>query len=107
MSATIKDVAKYTGLSIATVSKYLNGKRVLEKNKKLLDEAIEVLDFQINEMARGLKTNRSMTVGILIPNLENIFFTSIISHVENILIQHRYSTIICDYREDPRLAKKS
>lgn len=106
MSATIKDVAKYTGLSIATVSKYLNGKRVLEKNKKLLDEAIEVLDFQINEMARGLKTNRSMTVGILIPNLENIFFTSIISHVENILIQQRYSTIICDYREDPRLAKE-
>ena len=79
MSATIKDVAKYTGLSIATVSKYLNGKRVLEKNKKLLDEAIEVLDFQINEMARGLKTNRSMTVGILIPNLR-IYFHQYISH---------------------------
>jgi LacI family transcriptional regulator len=106
MSVTIKDVAKYTGLSIATVSKYLNGKRVLEKNKILIDEAIEALGFQVNEMARGLKTNRSMTVGILIPNLENIFFTSIISHVENILIQHRYSTIICDYREDPKLAEE-
>lgn len=73
MSATIKDVAKYTGLSIATVSKYLNGKRVLEKNKKLIDEAIEALDFKVNEMARGLKTNRSMTVGILIPSLDNTF----------------------------------
>ncbi len=106
MSATIKDVAKYTGLSIATVSKYLNGKRVLEKNKKLIDEAIEALDFKVNEMARGLKTNRSMTVGILIPSLDNTFFTNIISHVENILIQHRYSTIICDYREDPKLAEE-
>lgn len=106
MAATIKDVARYTGLSIATVSKYINGKKVLEKNKVLLDEAIRVLDFQINEMARGLKTNRSMTVGILIPSLENIFFTSIISHVENVLIQYGYSTIICDYRWDSQLAKE-
>ena len=73
MSVTIKDVAKYTGLSIATVSKYLNGKRVVEKNKILIDEAIEALGFQVNEMARGVKTNRAMTEGILIPNLENIF----------------------------------
>jgi len=47
-----------------------------------------------------------MTVGVLIPNLENIFFTSIISNVENILIQNRYSTIVCDYREDPKLEKE-
>ncbi|HHY81406.1 MAG TPA: LacI family transcriptional regulator [Clostridiales bacterium] len=102
----MKDIAKYTGLSIATVSKYINGGNVLEKNKVLLDEAIKVLDFKINEMARGLKTNRSMTVGIMIPSLENIFFTSIISNVENILLQNGYSSIICDYREDPHLERE-
>ena len=106
MAATIKDVAKYTGLSIATVSKYINGGRVLEKNKVLIDEAIRVLDFKINEMARGLKTNRSMTAGILIPSLENIFFTSIVSNVENILLQNGYSSIVCDYRENPELEKE-
>jgi LacI family transcriptional regulator len=106
IAATIKDVAKYTGLSIATVSKYLNGGNVLEQNRYLIEEAIKVLDFKVNQMARGLKTSRTMTVGILIPSLENIFFTSIVSNVENILLKNRYSTIICDYRGDADLEKK-
>jgi LacI family transcriptional regulator len=105
MASTIKDVAKYTGLSIATISKYINGGNVLEQNKKIIDEAIEALNFHVNEMARGLKTNRSKTIGILIPNLEKIFCTSIVSNIENILLQHGYSTIICDYKEDMNLEK--
>ena len=52
--ATIKDVAKYAGLSIATVSKYLNGGNVLEENRKKIEEAIRVLNFRVNELARGL-----------------------------------------------------
>ena len=70
ISATIKDVAKYTGLSIATISKYINGGNVLDKNRKKIEEAIKVLDFRVNELARGLKTNRTMTVGVLIPSLK-------------------------------------
>ncbi len=101
MATTIKDVAKYTGLSISTISKYLNGGNVLEPNKKSIEEAIQTLDFKVNEMARGLKTSRSMTVGVLIPSLENIFFTSIVSHIESILLQEGYSTILCDYKESP------
>lgn len=105
MAATIKDVAKYAGVSIATVSKYINGGRVREKNRQRIEEAIKALDFKVNELARGLKTNRTMTVGVLIPSLENIFFTSIISYMENILLQNRYSTIVCDYRNDVELEK--
>ncbi len=101
--ATIKDVAKETGLSIATISKYLNGGNVLENNKTAIENAIIKLGFKVNEMARGLKTNRTKTVGVLIPNLENIFCTSIISNIENILLQDGYSTIICDYKENPKL----
>lgn len=106
ISATIKDVAKYTGLSIATISKYLNGGNVLEKNRIKIEEAIRELNFRRNELARGLKTNQTMTVGILIPTLENNFFTTIISHIENILLKNRYSTIICVYREDFNLEKE-
>lgn len=102
----MKDVAKYTGLSVATISKYINGGNVLENNKKLIEEAIEELNFRVNEMARGLKTNRSKTIGILIPNLEKVFCTSIVSNVENILIRHGYSTVICDYKEDIKLEKE-
>lgn len=104
--STIKDVAKYTGLSIATISKYINGGNVLEQNKVLIKDAIEKLDYKRNEMARGLKTNKTMTVGILIPSLENIFFTSIVSMIEDQLLEEGYGTIICDFKEDLALEKK-
>jgi LacI family transcriptional regulator len=106
IASTIKDVAKYTGLSIATISKYINGGNVLDKNKQIIDEAIKALDFKVNEIARGLKTNKTMTIGVLIPDFKNIFFTTVVSNIENVLIQNGYSTIICDYKNDNVLEKE-
>jgi LacI family transcriptional regulator len=103
IAATMKDVAEYAGLSIATVSKYINGIKVKEENKKRIDEAIKALDFRVNEIARGLKTRKTATVGVLIPSLENIFSTSIVSKVESILLKYGYSTIVCDYRQNSKL----
>jgi LacI family transcriptional regulator len=102
----MKDVAKKSGLSIATISKYINGGNVLEENRVVIEEAINELGFEVNEIARGLKTNKTKTIGLLIPSLENIFFTSIVSNVESILIKNGYSTIICDYKEDKNLEKQ-
>jgi len=99
----MKDVAEYAGLSVATVSKYINGITIRDENKKRIDEAIQVLGFRVNEIARGLKTKKTATVGVLIPSLENIFTTSIVSTVESILLQHGYSTIICDYQQNAAL----
>lgn len=101
--ATIKDVAKHANVSIATVSKYINGIPVREENRLKIDEAIKALDFKVNFIARGLKTNKTMTVGVLIPSLENIFATSIVSHIESILLQYSYSTIICGYNQNTKL----
>lgn len=103
--STIKDVAKHAGLSIATISKYINGGNVLAENKVLIKAAIEELDYKRNELARGLKTNQTMTIGILIPSLENIFFTTIVSMIEDQLLKEGYGTIICDYKEDKDLEK--
>ncbi|HEX2945525.1 MAG TPA: LacI family DNA-binding transcriptional regulator [Clostridia bacterium] len=100
IAATIKDVAKYAGVSTATISKYINGVAVKEQNRARIEEAIRALDFRVNTMARGLKTNKTMTIGVLIPSLENIFATSIVSHIERIFLQNGYSTIICDYNQD-------
>ncbi|RCX14825.1 LacI family transcriptional regulator [Anaerobacterium chartisolvens] len=106
ISVTMKDVARKAGLSIATISKYINGGNVLKENRVIIDKAIKELGFEVNEIARGLKTNKTMTVGLLIPSLENIFFTSILSNIESILIDKGYSTIICDYKEDKSLEKQ-
>lgn len=106
IAATIKDVAKHAGLSIATISKYINGGNVLDGNKVLIESAIKELDFKVNEIARGLKTNKTMTIGVLIPDLKNIFFTTIVSKIEDILQQSGYSTIICDYKQNVDLEKE-
>ena len=106
ISVTIKDVARHTGLSIATISKYLNGGNVLEDNRAAIAQAIDELGYHVNEIARGLKTSRAMTIGILIPDLENVFCTSIVAHVENRLQRAGYSSLICDYREDVALERE-
>lgn len=106
MASTIKDVAKYTGLSIGTISKFINGGVVLDRNRILIEKAISELDFQVNEMARGLKTNRSKIIGIILPSLENFFCTSVVANVEKCLSNYGYSTIICNYREDENVEKE-
>lgn len=100
MGATMKDIARRTGLGLATISSYLNGGNVREKNRIKIEEAIEELHFEVNEVARGLKTNRTKTIGIVIPELNNIFFAEIIIEAEDILRSHGYATMICDCRSD-------
>ena len=67
--ATIKDVSKHSGLAYATISKYLNGGNVLPENRIKIEAAIKELNFTVNEFARGLKTNKSNTLGIIIPDI--------------------------------------
>lgn len=106
MAATIKDLAKKTGLSLATISKYLNGGNVLPANRAVIEQTIIELGYSVNPMARGLKTKRSMTIGVLIPDLENVFCTSIVSHLENRLLKAGYSTLICNYQKSARLERE-
>ena len=100
MAATIKDIAKKTGLGLATISSYLNGGNVREQNRIKIEAAIEELHYEVNEVARGLKTNRTKMIGILIPELNNIFCAEIITEVEDILRNQGYATMICDCRTD-------
>lgn len=98
--ATIKDIAKRSGLGLATISKYINGGNVKEKNRIAIEAAINELGFTVNEYARGLRTNRSRTIGVVIPELSNIFITTILSTVEDILRNSGYSMIVSDCRTD-------
>jgi len=106
LGTTIKDIAKETGLGLATISKYINGGNVLEKNKVAIEKAIKELDYTVNEFGRSLKTKKSMTVGIVIPELSNIFVTNIITIIEDILRKKGYSIIVCDCRTDQKLEKE-
>ncbi|MFQ9847463.1 MAG: LacI family DNA-binding transcriptional regulator [[Clostridium] leptum] len=101
----MKDIANKTGLGLATISKYLNGGSVREKNRLAIEKAIAELDFTVNEFARSLKTSKSKTIGVLIPELSNVFITSVITVLEDILRQNGYGIIVCDSRTDEERQK--
>ena len=85
MAATMKDIARRTGLGLATISSYFNGGNVREKNRVKIEEAIEELHYEVNEVARGLKTNATKTIGVVIPELNNTFCAEIITEMEDVL----------------------
>lgn len=103
MSVTLHDIARETGLSTSTISKYINGVKLKEKNRIAVEQAIERLGYTVNEYARGLKSNRSRTIGVIIPELGNLFITNIISHMEDCLRAEGYSIIVCDCHSDEQL----
>ncbi|MFI3324723.1 MAG: LacI family DNA-binding transcriptional regulator [Clostridia bacterium] len=107
MATTIKDIAKQTGLGLATISKYLNGGNVREENKILIEQAIKDLDYTVNHFARSLKSKKSMTIGVVIPELSNTFITTIIVTIEDILRKKGYSVIICDCHSNSELEKEA
>ena len=103
---TIKDVSRLSGISIGTVSRYLNGYKVKKDNEKKIQEAIEQLDYKVNQMARGLKTNKTFTVGVLVPSITDIFSNQVIEGMEEILDQENYSLIVCNARNSLKTEKE-
>lgn len=100
MVATYKDIRRLTGLSLATISKYYNGGNVLGPNRELIEKAAADLDYQLNNVARGLRSRRSMTVGVILDELDSAFNTTIVSRMEERLREAGYGTIICDSHKD-------
>lgn len=98
--STIKDVSRLAGISIGTVSRYLNGYKVKKENEEKIKTAIEQLDFKVNLMARGLKTNKTYTIGVLVPSITDIFSNQVIEGMEEILDEQNYSIIVCSSRNN-------
>lgn len=95
--STIKDVAKLTGLSLATISKYLNGGTVRNENRRRIEAAVNELGYRVNRNARSLKTNRTMTIGVVVPTLSVPFFGSVLSSLDQVLRASGYTSFVCSY----------
>ena len=97
MAASIKDVAKEAGVSIATVSRVLNDIDVVnEETKKKVLEAIKKLGYRPNIVARSLKTQRTRTIGILIPDISNQFYPEIVRGAEDVANIYGYNVMLCN-----------
>lgn len=95
--ATIKDVARMAGVSMSTVSKYMNGGHVREENVESIRKAIEVLDYRVNPFARRLKTQRSKSIGILLPDITAPFFGAVVTALDKSLREYGYHTLMSCY----------
>lgn len=103
MAASIKDVAKEAGVSIATVSRVLNDVDVVnEETKKKVREAIKKLDYRPNIVARSLKTQRTRTIGIIVPDISSQFYPEIVRGAEDVSNIYNYNVILCNTDLDPQ-----
>lgn len=107
MPATIRDIKEKTGLSLATISKYINGGNVLPENRIKIEAAIRELHYEVNEIARGLVTNKTNTVGVVVYSIESPFSGQIMHYVGENLRKNGYGMLICDSCNDEELERKN
>ncbi len=100
MAATIKDIRSETGLGLATISKYLNGGNVRAENRKKIEDAIRKLDYHPNEVARGLVTRKTRTVGFVINNIAMEFSGVLLQYASAWFHERGYGMMICDSDRD-------
>ena len=106
MSSTIRDVAAYCGCSVGTISNYLNGKTIREKNRIKIETAIDVLHFKPNTIAKGMRNRQSYTIAVLMPYLTNTFCSTVVSEIEKYVTPLGYSVILCGCDGSPDLEAK-
>ena len=94
--ATIREVAKLAGVSPATVSRVMNGTANVDDDKKnRVLEAIEKTGFQPNQLARALFKNSSRLVGLIVPNIDNPFFSELARKIEEEAFKRGYQIVLC------------
>lgn len=99
--ATIKDVAKLAGVSVATVSRVINDKGYVGvDSRKKVEHAVRQLDFTPNEVARSLFQKKSKLIGLLLPDIANPFFPLLAKGAEDAVSQLGYSLILGNVQDD-------
>ena len=95
--ASIREVAKRAGVSPATVSRVINGTaRVDEEKRERVEKAIEETGFRPNELARALYRKSSKIIGVIVPDIENPFFSELAKAIEKEAYEQEYRILLCN-----------
>lgn len=95
MTITIYDVAREANVSMATVSRVVNGNQnVKPATRQKVLAVIERLDYRPNAVARGLASKKTKTVGVIIPDISNVFYAELVRGIEDIATMYRYNIIL-------------
>nr|WP_271753123.1 LacI family DNA-binding transcriptional regulator [Cohnella sp. JJ-181] len=103
--ATIYDIAKKLDVSAATVSRVLSNSKypVRAELAKRIREAADALNYVPNSIGRQLKTNKTSTMGVIIPSITNPFYASVVSGIEEVASERGYQILLCNSQHDPEL----
>jgi DNA-binding LacI/PurR family transcriptional regulator len=107
MRKTLKDVAKKAAVSISVASRALGsyGYVSRESQEKVL-KAAQKIGYQSDYIAKGLKTRQTYTIGLVISDITNTWFTTVVRAIEDVAEQNGYNLILCNSDEDPRKETK-
>lgn len=99
-SITIYDVAREAGVSMATVSRVVNGNpNVKDATRQKVLNVIEKLDYRPNAIARGLASKKTTTVGVIIPDITNVYFSSLARGIDDVAAMYKYNIILANSDE--------
>lgn len=99
-AVTIYDVAREAGVSMATVSRVVNGNtNVRSETKDKVEAVIANLNYRPNAVARGLASRKSTTVGIVIPDVTNIYFSELSRGIDDVARMYNYQIILANSEE--------
>lgn len=97
MKATIKDVAKKANVSISTVSRVLNTPEMVAEHKRTkVLQVVEELGYSPNALARGLIQKRTQTLGVLVPDVSNLFFAEVLRGMEDAALAKGLNLMLCN-----------
>ncbi len=101
MTVTIYDVAREAKVSMATVSRVVNGNpNVKPATRDRVNEVIKRLNYRPNAVARGLASKKTTTVGVIIPDISNVYYSELARGLEDIATIYKYQTIISNSDND-------
>lgn len=99
---SIKDIAEIVGVSPSTVSRVLNKKgRYSAETEKKINKVVEEYGFVYNMSAKSLKNSKTNTIGLIIPDITNDFFSAMALRIEKFFKRANYSVYICNSSDDP------
>ncbi len=105
---TIRDIAKATGLSLATVSMVLNhaGRRIPASTQRLVERTARDLGYSPNLQARSLRNRRTQSIGVLVFDITDPYCTLIVRGIENSLYEAGYMPVLTDLQNDPNRLRR-
>jgi len=101
--ATMRDVAEHAGVSVTTVSHYINKtRRVSDELQMRISAAMEALNYQPNALARSLRRKITHSLGIIIPDSANPFFAEVARGIEDASFEQDYNVFLCNTDGNPK-----